>query len=90
MTIKRYKTIAKAVTVLYGGFIAVKEVMVEECDKGYLVMHTDHLAALQAARIEAVREFAEWAERIDENYRVFPITVDAENWINEQLKEQGE
>ena len=45
--IKRYKTIAKAATVLDGGFLAVKEVVVEECDKGYLVMHTDHLAALK-------------------------------------------
>ena len=60
--IKRYKTIAKAVTVLDGGFIAVKEVVVEECDKGYLVMHTDHLAALNQAKIDAVREFAEWCE----------------------------
>jgi hypothetical protein len=50
-------------------------------------MHTDHLAALNQAKIDAVREFAEWAENIHENYRV-SVTVDAENWINEQLKEQ--
>ena len=32
--IRRYKTIAKAVTTLEGGVIAVKEVVVEPCDKG--------------------------------------------------------
>ena len=53
--IKRYKTIAKAVTALEGGVIAVKEVVVEPCDKGYLVMHPDHLAAMQQAKIDAVR-----------------------------------
>jgi hypothetical protein len=57
--IRRYKTIAKAVTTLEGGVIAVKDVVVEPCDKGYLVMHTDHLAALNQAKIDAVREFAD-------------------------------
>jgi hypothetical protein len=57
--IRRYKTIAKAVTTLEGGVIAVKDVVVEPCDKGYLVMHTDHLTAINQAKIEAVREFVD-------------------------------
>jgi len=85
--IKRYKTIAKAVTALEGGVIAVKEVVVEPCDKGYLVMHTDHLAAIKQAKIDSVREFAGW---LDTSVYGHSMTKDdAERYI-EQLKEQGE
>jgi hypothetical protein len=85
--IRRYKTIAKAVTTLEGVVIAVKDVVVEPCDKGYLVMHTDHLAAINQAKIDAVRGIFDncelWHDR--EHVRVDSI----ERYI-EQLKEQGE
>ena len=66
--IKRYKTIAKAVTVLDGGFLAVKEVVVEECDKGYLVKYEDHLAALKQLQTrceELEREVANYKGSFD-------------------------
>jgi hypothetical protein len=126
---KRYKTIAKAVTTLEGGVIAVKDVVLEPCDKGYLVMHTDHLdaiqikddridalwetlikiadhldidpkeyesvdgkpssayiAAINQAKIDAVREFAEWLDTLVYGHAM--TKDDAERYI-EQLKEQG-
>jgi len=78
--IKRYKTIAKAVTTLEGGVVAVKDVVVEPCDKGYLVMHTDHLSALNQAKIDAVLELAKWSGSV-------AVNALADEYI-EQLKEQ--
>jgi hypothetical protein len=56
--------------------------------KGEWVRHTDHLTAMQQARIDAVREFGEWCE---DAYMLEDVTVviAAKKYI-EQLKEQGE
>ena len=53
----------------------------------FVVSDKDHLAALKQARIDAVREFAEWCE---DAYMLEDVTVviAAKKYI-EQLKEQG-
>jgi hypothetical protein len=60
-------------------------------DKGEWVRHTDHLAALNQAKIDAVREFADALWDTGElSGRDGEFVVSFSKEFIEQLKEQGE